>query len=216
MFIVGHIRRTIIADIRFLAGSIFNIHNLAGSGLGFYGASFGSSVQVSSYQTTTWITNSTGATQGPQVDNITKTHPSSGSINGAASVGLLDVPNHLASLQVQFSHTSAVTTQNAKMRIYDRSNINNDPSGVTCYCAEIIHPSFTQTGSLGSGDSSWIHVHGSAVVLNLMDSPGISGLSPNGPSTSSVEHTWHIAMSPSPDSVGSKTQFAAYVELEYL
>lgn len=102
------------------------------------------------------------------------------------------------------------------MRIYDRTAINNDPSGVTCYCAEVIHPSFTQTGSLGSGDASWIHVHGSAVVMDLVASPGVSGIRPNGASTSSTVHDWYVALSPSPDSVGSKTQFGLYVELEYL
>lgn len=205
-----------MAAISFLSGQGFVINNLSGSGLGFYGSSFGSSVQVGSYQETTWITNGAGSSQGPQVDNVKKTHPSSGSINGAASVSLLDIPNYLCPLQIQFTHGSVVTTQNAKLRIYDRSSINNDPSGVTCYCAEVIHPSFTQSGALGSGDSSWIHVHGSAVVLDLVASPGISGLSPNGSSTSSTQHDWYVAISPSPDSVGSKTQFGLYVELEYL
>lgn len=101
------------------------------------------------------------------------------------------------------------------MRIYDRSNINNDPSGVTCRCAEIIHPDTTQTAN-GSGDTSWINVHGSGVTLSLVSSPGQSGYSPNGSNTNDMTHDWYVAISPSPDSVGSKTQFGLYVSLEYL
>jgi hypothetical protein len=101
------------------------------------------------------------------------------------------------------------------VRIYDRSNINNDPSGVTCKVAEIIHPGDTQIPE-GSGDTSWITAHGSAVVVDLVASPGISGLSPNGPETTQTDHDWYLAISASPDSIGSKTQFGLYCSLEYL
>lgn len=202
------------ASISFHADS-FGIVNLAGSGLGFYGSSFGSSVDVGSYQDTTFLTNSDGTTQGPQVNNIKWTHPASGSINGAASVSLLAIPNYLATLQIKLTSDTAVRTQNAKLRIYDRSSINNPASGVTCKVAELIHPGFTQVVT-GSGSSSWQTPTGSSVILSLMASPGVSGLSPNGPSTSSVEHSWHCGLSCSPDSVGSKTSFALFFSTEYL
>lgn len=194
----------------------WGIQNLNGSGLGFYGSSFGSSVEVGAYQDTTWITDGNGTSQGPQVDNVKWTHPNSGSINGAASKALTDIPNHLATLNIRFTHTSAVRTQNAKLRIYDRSNINNNPSGVTCKVAEIIHPSTTQTGTLGSGDSSWETPTGSSAIMDLVASPGMSGLRQNGSSTSEMRHDWYVAISPSPDSIGSKTQFGLYFQTEYL
>lgn len=199
----------------FFAGETNNISNLSGSGIGFFGSAFGSSVNVGEYQTTTWVTNSAGTSQGIQTDNVKWTHPSSGSINGAASVGLTSIPNYLATLNIRFNHTSAIKTQNVKLRIYDRSNINNDPSGVTCQVAEIAHVDTAQTAN-GSGSSTWNNVHGSAVILTLTASPGHSGYRPNGASTTDANHDWYVALSASPDSIGSKTNFGLYCECEFL
>lgn len=196
----------------FIGGETGTINNLSGSGIGFFGASFGSSVNVGEYQTTTWITNSAGTSQGPQLDNVKWTHASSGSINGAASVALLAVPNYLAPLNIRFNHSSAIRTQNTKLRIYDRSSINNDPSGVTCQVAEIAHIDTTQVAN-GSGSSTWNNVHGSAVILTLTANPATSGA--RGAATD-TNHDWYVALSASPDSIGSKTLFGLYVETEYL
>lgn len=192
------------------------ITNLAGSGLGFYGASFGSSVNIGSWQDGTWVTNSDGSIQGAQAHNVKWTHANSGSINGLTGINLLNMPNQLATLNIRFTNGTAVKTQNAKLRIYDRSNINNGPSGVTCRVAEIIHPSVTQTGNLGSGNSSWTTMSG-GVVLNMSFSPGISGLLAK-PSTSTntadTRHDYFVNITSSPNSVGSKL-FALYFEVEY-
>ena len=51
-----------MAEITFGIGSQ---QNIAGSGLGFYGATFGSSVQIGSFQDTTFVTNAAGTAQGP-------------------------------------------------------------------------------------------------------------------------------------------------------
>ncbi len=205
-----------MATISFYSGETFSIDNLSGSGLGFYGGGFGQSVEVGSYQDTTFITNGAGTSQGPQVDNIKWLNTASGIINGASSgVPLTSIPNYLASLNVRFTHTSAVRTQNVKLRIYDRSNINNQASGVTCKVAELIHPDLVQNNN-GSGSTTWQTPTGSSVIMSLVASPGMSGLRPNGASTSADQHDWYLAISASPDSIGSKTQFAAYVELEYL
>jgi len=205
-----------MASIQFRADD-WGIQNLNGSGLGFYGSTFGNSVEVGQYQTTTWITNSNGTAQGPQVNNIKWTHPNSGSINGAADKNLLDIPNHEASLNIRFNHSTLVRTQNEKLRIFDRSNINNPASGVTCKVAEVAHPSTTQTGSLGSGNSSWETPTGSSVIMSLdFSSPGHSGHRPNGTSTQDLNHDFYFSFSASPDSIGSKTQFGAYFSLEYL
>lgn len=199
----------------FIGGETGNINHLGGSGVGLYGSAFGQSVNVGSYQDSTWITNSAGTAQGPQLDNVKYTHPSSGSINGAASVLLTQIPNYLATIQARFNHSSAIKTQNVKLRIFDRSNINNDPSGVTCKVAEIAHVDTAQTNN-GSGSSTWNTPHGSAVVVTLTASPGQSGYRPNGANTQDMNHDWYLALSASPDSIGSKVQFAAYIEAEYL
>lgn len=205
-----------MAQVLFYAGGGgFNINNLTGSGLGFFGSSFGSSVNVASYQDTTWITNSTGTIQGPQVNNCKWTHPNSGSLNGAGSTNLNTMPNYLSTLNIRFNHTSAVKTQNAKLRIFDRSNINNPASGVTCKVAEIIHTD-TVANANGSGSTSWQTPTGSSVIMSLTSSPGQSGYSPNGSNTNDQNHDWYTNFSASPDSIGSKTNFAVYFQCEYL
>lgn len=205
-----------MATLSFYAGNgAVTINNLTGSGLGFYGAAFGSSVDVGSYQTTTWVTDGNGTIQGPQANNIKWTHPNSGSINGAADVLLTQMPNYLTTLNVRFNHGSAVKTQNTKLRIYDRTNINNPASGVTTKVAQIIHPDVAQTNN-GSGDVSWITPTGSSVIMTLVSSPGLSGLSPNGTDTIDQNHDYYLAISASPDSIGSKTLYGLYFQLEYL
>lgn len=203
-----------MADLSFFADDN-GVKNLSGSGLGFFGSSFGQSVEVGEYQDSTYITNGNGTTEGPQVNNVKWTHPGSGSINGLSSVKLTEITNKLAPLNIRFTHSSEVRTQNAKLRIFDRSNINNPASGVTTKVAEIIHPDPVQNDN-GSGDSTWETPAGSGTVMDLVASPGMSGLRPNGVSTTADRHDWYVAISASPDSIGSKSLYAAYVELEYL
>ncbi len=204
------------ALISFLAGESFTINNLSGSGLGFYGANgFGYSVAVGSYQGRTFITDSTGTAQGPEVDNV-KYLNTSGVVLGQTGSGihLLRLPNYLSTLNVRFTNDTNVQVQNAKFYVYDRSSKNNDPSGVTCQVAEIIHPNLNQDFT-GSGDSTWITAHGSGQTVDLVGGPGPSGMSVNGTTTSSYQHDWYLAISATPTSVGAKT-FGGYMELEYL
>lgn len=206
-----------MADISFFADN-FGVQNLNGSGIGFYGAGFGNSVEVSDYQTSTYITSSAGTNEGPQINNIKWTHANSGEINGAGTSKLLTaIPNYLATLNIRFTHGTAVKTQNAKLRIYDRVSINNNPSGVTCQVAELIHPDTVQNNN-GSGDTSWTSVYGSGSILTMANSPGLSGeLAGNGSNSTatSTRHDFYCAISASPDSIGSKL-FGLYFETEYL
>lgn len=204
-----------MASIKFYADN-YAVQALNGSGLGFFGGTFGTSVDVGSYQDATFITNGNGTDEGPQVNNIKWLSAGSGEINGASSgVPLTAIPNYLATLNIRFTHGSAVKTQNAKLRIFDRTAIDNAASGVTCKVAEIIHVTDTQTDT-GSGDSTWHTPAGSSDVVDLVASPGESGHSPNGSDTTDTRHDWYTAISASPDSIGSKTDFGLYVELEYL
>jgi hypothetical protein len=212
-----------MATISFWAGENNNIANLAGSGLGFYGGAFGYSVAVGTYQQTTYITNAAGTAQGPQCDNVKYVHPNSG-LMGSNTVpsSLLYMPNSLATLNIRFDHTSAVKVQNVEARVYDRYSISNPHSGVTVAMAELIHPSNDQT-VIGSGDSVWCIASGTAaatgIVLSLAPSPGSGGIHAGNGSNSvrtDTVHDWFMAISASPDSIGSKTQFGLYVSLEYL
>lgn len=212
-----------MAQIQFYCGGYgFNVNNLTGSGLGFFGsAGFGNSVAVAAWQGSTYITDGNGITQGPQVNNVQWTHPGSGAVQGGTNLALQSIPNYQSTLNVRFSHTSAVRTQNAKLYIYDRSSINNSPTGVTCAVAHIIHPGTSQVTG-GSGSAVWEYPAGSSYInFSVFSngnafSPGLSGLSPNGGATTDMTHDWYANISASPNSVGSKTQFGAYFSLEYL
>jgi hypothetical protein len=199
--------------ISFNAGTDFTINNISGSGIGFYGSGFGYSVPVGQYPVRAFITNSAGSTQGPEIDN-NRYVSSTGVIIGQTGTPILltQLPNYLSTLNIRFSNTTAVSVQNAELRIYDRSGINNNPTGVTCYVAEVIHTGTAQvTGGLG--DATWQNIRGSTNILSLQNSPGLSGLTPG--STGTI-HDWFIALSPSPDSIGSKTAFGLYFSCEYL
>ena len=213
-----------MASINFYINTSGFDYDLAvgGSGLAFFGDSgFGQSVNVASYQGTTFVSDGTGATQGAQAKNIKWLNAASGIVGTTGSgVGLQNIPNYQSTLNIRFTHGSDVRTQNAEMRIYNRSSINTGAVGVTTKVAEIIHPSPTvaatsKYASLGSGDSDWITPAGSAVVVSFAGSPGVSGLYAGG-SQAFAQHDWHAAISASPDSIGNKTSYGLYFALEYL
>lgn len=124
-------------------------------------------------------------------------------------------PNYLATLNISFTHTSAIKTQQSKVYIYDRTSTSNPASGVTTKVAELIHPSITNVMD-GSGDVTWITPTGSSVIVDLVSSPGQSGTSINGTQTTQDVHDWYLAISASPDSIGSKTLYGLYFSTEYL
>jgi len=235
-----------MASISFFAnilnGSPTVINHTAGSGLGFYGLSFGASVPVGSQQNTTFITNSNGTEQGSQLNNTAmNTVGSEGtagkvSINGSTEIDNNKLPNYLCPLNIRFTHDQAVRVQNCKLRIFDRSNINNAASGVTTYVYEARHPSSNQTvGNLdlrGRASNSWVEYNPSTAPTDMLftNSPGISGTNTsssdtdlalgytttNGVSHSSTRHDWYLAISSEPETIGSKTQYGLYFSLEYL
>ena len=196
------------------------------SGLGFYGNSgFGASVAVSAYQGKTFLTSPDGLTQGPASNNVKWLNTGSGIVGTTGSgTGLKAIPNAQSSLNVRFTHGSSVKVQNAELRVYDRVNINNSPSGVICKVAEIVHPHASigkgADGLQGSGDVSWITPAGSGTTVPLSDSPGnageyaVTGSSSGG--RGDTQHDWYVAISATPTSIGSKTYFGLYMSLEYL
>jgi len=189
----------------------------AGSGLGFYGSSFGDAVAVGSYQDTTYLTNANGLTQGAQAPNVKWTHANSGEVAGSTNLSLTGIPNYQATLNIRFTYDDAVQAKNVTVRTYDRTSTANPPSGVTCKIVEIRHTGIAQDES-GTGSGVWFEPSGDANALSLADSPGLSGANADDGSstTPSTQHDWFLAISASPDSVGSKTLFGLYTSLEYL
>ena len=205
-----------MAQISFFADDVSV--NLNGSGLGFFGdGGFGQSVEVGAYQGTTYITDGNGSLDGGAVENAKRAHPSSGinSSIGTDPVALTSIPNRLATLNIRFTHDSAVKLQNTKMRIFDRSNINNTASGVLTKAAQIIHPYFN-VGNTGSGDIAWSTPAGSSVVMTLAGSPGSSGWHLTSTTWTDTQHDFYVCISASPTSIGAKTLYGLYVETEYL
>ena len=168
------------------------------------------------------------------------------SSNGAATIGLSGMPNYYAPLNVRFTHTEAVRVQNCKLRIFDRNDISKQASGVTTKVFECRHPQPNeahngQSGTLalrGASNYGWTEFDPAEIMadLDFTSSPGTSGLNTSAADTlpsglddgsinwltnagsahESTRHDWFIAMSASPDSIGSKTQYGLYFTLEYL
>jgi len=192
-----------------------------GSGVGFYGDDgFGSPILIGEYNGRTFVTDTEGSDDGFECNNIKKIS-SSGLIYGQTGSGmtLTSLPNTLASINIRFEHTSSVRTLSSRLYVFDGTIsgstplIDNDPSGLTCYCAEIRHNSEIQDDN-GLGDTLWFDTHGST-YLDLISSPGTSGLRPNGSLTLDTRHDWYVAISATPEEFGDK-QFGMYFETEFL
>jgi hypothetical protein len=195
--------------------------DLSGSGLGFFGASFGNSVQVGQYQDSTYITNGAGSIEGPSATNCKYDTVTSGVIiNGDSAIVPSAVPINSGTLNIRFTYDSAVKTQNAELRIYDRTTITAGATGVTTQVVQIANGGSGVTSSgtaeAPASHTGWIAPSGSGVVVALLYSAGSGGLSPSGTDTEDTRHDWYLGMSATPLSIGAKTAFGMYVQLEYL
>ncbi len=195
------------------------IPHTTGSGLGFFGAGgFGTSISVGDWNGRTFVCASNGSSQGAEGNSVAWANTGSGIIGQAGSgVGLKNIPNYQSTLQIRFTYDSAVQVQAGKLYGYDRTSINNPPSGITFRAAEAIHPSTSQL-VVGSGDDTWTTLQGTGSYLTLANSPGASGhYAGNGSNSTRADstHDLYVNLTASPDSIGSKT-FAALVSLEYL
>ena len=213
------------------------INHTAGSGLGFYGGGYGISVPVDAYQDTTFTTNSQGtASDYVQLHN-TKWVSTSKMKADTNELDLDKVPNYLAPLNVRFTHSSAVTVRNCKMRIFDRNDITKHASGVETQVYELRHPSALQSVSnlnhRGRASNTWSlydPTDGTPADMAFTASPGMSGLNTDSTDTDtskgyatteagahqSDRHDWYVAISASPQEIGSKTNYGLYFTVEYL
>lgn len=207
------------AAIAFLAGGSGQPSDITGSGLGLFGASFGASVQVGQYQDSTFITDGAGSIDGGASTNGKYPGNSSGvEIDGGAEVQLSGVPVESGSLNIRFTFDTPVTTQNAELRIFDRFNKDNDASGVTTQADQLVNggSGVDSAGNASGTNTGWVALNGSGSTMTLLNSPGSGGLSPSGAITDDVRHDWYVMLSASPDSIGSKTDYGLFVELEFL
>lgn len=187
-----------------------------GEALGFFGSDgFGDPLSLNEFNGRTFVTNISGSVGFEECDNCRR-NSSSTVIIGQTGTGisLINLPNYLATVNLRFTHPQSVLVQNAKLIAFDGSDVTNAPTGLDVYGAEIIHTSRLQTAS-GTGDTTWTQMQGSGQQLNLVNSPGTSGLSPLGPATTSVRHDWYVALSVTPTIPGDRN-FNLRVDLEYI
>lgn len=230
-----------VAEIKFYANSVADsnteINHNAGSGIGFYGSAFAVSVPVNSQQTTTFTTNSDGTIEGVQLHNTKFATTSTVSIDGADAIDLDSLPNYLCPLNIRFTNDDPVKVQNCKLRIFDRTNISNQASGVTTYVYEARHPLAIQVPSglsfKGISSDTWYEYDPVDAMsdMTFSSSPGTSGLNTSsadgdyalkgattneGIQHASLRHDWYVALSAEPQSIGSKTNYGLYFSVEYL
>ena len=126
-----------------------------------------------------------------------------------------------------------------KLFIFDRVNKNNAASGVTTYVYEARHPSNVEGTTLAlthrpaTAGHYWnkFTTSSAGTSIDLTASPGSGGLNTDsadsndtvklwttslGGAHPDLQHDWYIALSSSPDSIGSKTSYGLFYQLEYL
>lgn len=142
-----------MAEIKFYANVLADdsnreISHSAGSGLGFYGSSFGISVPVGSQQRTTYVTDALGTNaNGIELHNTamatsgTLSEKGTVRVNGTDPISLDILPNYKCPLNVRFTHPTPVQVQNCKLRIFDRNDITKPASGVATWVYEARRPS---------------------------------------------------------------------------
>lgn len=239
-----------MAEILFFANEAggngdYQIAHTAGSGLGFYGLTYGASVPIGSQQSTTFVTNSNGtSTEQVELNNTAMENVGDNNtagrviVNRSSELALNNLPNSKCPLNIRFVHDESVRVQNCKLRIFDRNNINNHASGVTTYVYEARHPALDQGVSnlafRGRNANSWVEFDptdgGSPSDMVFTSSPGASGTNTSAQDTnislgysttegaahSSLRHDWFVAISSEPQSIGSKTNYGLYFTVEYL
>ncbi len=168
--------------------------------IGFYGPGFGLSVRVGDFNETTYRTTEDGQTNGSALPN-TRWASDTGVFIGASILPALlqSTLTSEATLRIELMTDAAVSTQNAIFRTFDKISIDNAPSGVDVFSAEII-------AGAASGDFNWgPAIQGSGVVQLIADH-----------AVPATTHNFWVALSSSPNSVGEKTNFAFYFETEFL
>lgn len=162
------------------------IEHTGGSGLGFFGAGFGISVPVGQKQDTTFITNGDGTDNAGRIQNTKYLTDTTTSFNGGGSIANNTMPNRYAPLNIRFTHDEAVRVQNCKLRIFNRSNIDQPAVGVSTYVYEVRHPyplaastdTVYSTTSRGVSNHEWQSYEAlvTPTDMDFVSSPGPSGL----------------------------------------
>lgn len=158
----------------------------------FAGSTFGSAINVGSYNDSTHVESSVGAndSNGNAPHNTKYIDSTHVSLDGAASALVSSITTAQCPLKVNFSHGSAVAVSGHKLYGYDGTTTANPPTDITLKLAQ-------------QGDASWVEAGGSGNALSVDDSASASS------------HDFYFLMSVSPSAVGVKTNFKFRDELTY-
>lgn len=164
----------------------------------FAGGTFDSAITVGSYNDSTHVKSSGDAddSSGNTPNNVKFISQDGGTAGdsqadwGDGTEDLDAIQTSEATLKINFSDASSVTTTNAIFYAYDGSTTTDPPTGVTFVAAEV-------------GDANWTAAEGSGSALTITDD------------TAATSHDYYIACSASPDSVGLKDSFTLRIELTY-
>lgn len=203
--------------------SLVNLTQNPASGLGFFGSGgFGTSVPVGLYQSTTYICNLGGTASGAKLNNTSYLSALSGTINGTG-YDLNAIPNKFATLNISLTG-QLCNVRNVQLYVWDNSVTTNSPSGVTTQLIELCNPTgiLDNTKQVGSGYASWQSLAPGA-YYRLANNPGLSGTIANnsgldgGTATgAATQHDWFVCLSAMPTTIGSKSAYGLYVQLEYM
>lgn len=159
---------------------------------------FDTAITVGEYNDTTHVESSVGAndSNGNTPNNvkfISQTGGTGGDSQadwGDGTEDLDQITDAECTLEINFSHGSAVAITNHIFYAYNGSSQATGPTDVTVVAAE-------------QGDANFSNIEGSGNTLSINDSG------------SATSHDFYIAISASPDSVGEKTAFTLRDELTY-
>lgn len=206
-----------VNGINFLMRTLDDVEiDTSGYALGFYGPEGRlDNVEVDDWQDSAFLVDKGGTEGEVHVRNTKFASASTAYLDGSSSsVVLRNIPNFLATLNLRFLHTEDIFVSYASCKFYDGINTDNSPAGLDIKVAEISHPGLLQNDDSGTGYKNWVNV-GDGTQFTLTQSPGELGVKSNSVGYwVDSQHDWYLAISVSPDTIGSRT-FGLQVQIEY-
>lgn len=206
-----------VNGINFLMRTLDDVEiDTSGYALGFYGPKGRlDNVEIDDWQGSSFLVDKGGTEGEVHVRNTKFSTSKTAYLDGSSSSTVLrNIPNFLATLNIRFLHTEDIFISYASCKFYDGIDTANQPAGLDIRVAEIRHPGLLQNDDSGTGYKNWQDV-GDGSEFILKQSPGTLGVKSN-----SVgywvddQHDWYLAISVSPDDIGSRT-FGLQVQIEY-
>lgn len=144
-------------------------------------------------------TDQCGATHSRNVKYVSNTQYDSGS--GTETLNDTNLVATECSMRIVFTDASSVATSNARFYAFDGSTETNEAVGIEAYAFE-----------RGVGATAWTQINDDSANIGGDNTGERLSLSDQAAGT---QHTFYLAVSARPESVGSKTQFDFGVALTY-